>query len=313
MLRFADPWLALPVAALLVAYLAAWARIDLARRRDAVRFSDPQLLALLLPLRPGWRRHLAPGAIAVALAVSAVAAGNPQILTGTDRTVTQVVLAIDVSPSMLADDVRPTRLAAAQRAARQFVRAAPDGVEIGLVAFAGTAQPVTSPTTNKLALLGLIERLDVPAGGTATGDGILSALGILSLAEPEIEGDPTGTIVVLADGDTNMGVDPLEAASEAAERGVVINTVGIGTPDATFRGEPMLFDEAALAAIAEVTGGQAFTTGDADDLVVIFDRLGSSIEDVFLFASISHLLALLAAALFAAGGLVGLVRAQRVI
>lgn len=313
MLRFADPWFALPVVGLLVAYLLAWARIDVSRRRDAVRFSDPQLLSLLLPLRPGWRRHLAPTAIAAALLVSAVAAGNPQVLTGTDRTVTQVVLTIDVSPSMLADDIAPTRLAAAQRAARQFVRAAPDGVEIGLVAFSGQARPVTSPTTNKLALLGLIERLDVPSGGTATGEGILSALGILSLAEPELEGDPTGTIVLLADGDTNMGADPLEAAAEATDRGVVINTVGIGTPDATFRGEPMLFDEAQLRAIAEATGGQAFSTDDADDLVVIFERLGSSIEDVFIFSSISHLLAVLAALLFAAGGLVGLVRAQRVI
>jgi Ca-activated chloride channel homolog len=313
MLRFADPWYAVPVAVLLVGYLVAWARIDVARRRDALRFSDPELLALLLPFRPGWRRHLAPAAIAAALAVSAVAAANPQVMTETDRPVTQVVLAIDVSPSMLADDVAPTRLAAAQRAARQFVRAAPDGIEIGLVTFAGSARPVTSPTANQLSLLGMIERLDVPSGGTATGDGLQAALGTLSLAEPELEDDPTGTIVLLADGDTNMGSDPLEAAEEAAERGVVIHTVGVGTPDATFRGEPMIFDEQELRAIAELTGGETFTADDADSLVVIFDRLGSAIEDIFVFSSISHLLAILAAVLFAAGGLVGLVRAQRVV
>jgi Ca-activated chloride channel homolog len=313
MLRFADPWFAVPVAVLLVGYLVAWVRIDVARRRDAVRFSDPELLALLLPVRPGWRRHVAPAAIAAALAVSTVAAANPQIMTETDRPVTQVVLAIDVSPSMLADDVEPTRLAAAQRAARQFVRSAPDGIEIGLVTFAGSAQPVTSPTANKLALLGMIERLDVPSGGTATGDGLQAALGTLSLAEPELEDDPTGTIVLLADGGTNMGSDPLEAAEDAAERGVVIHTVGVGTPNATFRGEPMLFDEQELMAIAELTGGETFTADDADSLTVIFDRLGSAIEDIFVFSSISHLLAILAAVLFAAGGLVGLVRAQRVV
>ena len=313
MLRFADPWLGLAVAVLLVGYLVAWARIDVARRRDAVRFSDPELLDLLVAVRPSWRRHVAPAAIAAALAVTSVAAANPQVLTDTDRPVTQVMLAIDVSPSMLATDVTPTRLAAAQRAARQFVRAAPDGVEIGLVSFAGSASLVTAPTSNQLALLGLIERLDVPSGGTATGDGLELALGALSLAEPELEDDPTGTIVLLADGDTNLGIDPQTVAEEAAERGVVVNTVGVGTPDATFRGEPMLFDEQELAAIAEATGGEAFTSDAADDLVVVFDRLGSAIEDVFVFSSISHLLAILAGVLFAAGGLVGLVRAQRVI
>lgn len=313
MVRFADPWLALPVAVLLVGYLAAWARIDLRRRRDAVRFSDPELLAMLLPVRPGWRRQIAPTAIAAALAVTSVAAANPQVMTETDRPVTQVVLAIDVSPSMLATDVRPSRLAAAQRAARQFVRAAPDGIEIGLVTYAGDASLVTSPTANRLALLGLIERLDVPSGGTATGDGLQLALGSLSLAEPELEDDPTGTVVLLADGDTNMGRDPQTVAEEAADRGVVVNTVGVGTPDATFRGEPLIFDEEQLRAIADTTGGEAFTADDADSLITVFDRLGSAIEDIFVFSSISHLLAILAAVLFAAGGLVGLVRAQRVI
>lgn len=312
MLRFADPVLGVLVASAAAAYVAVWIQTLRRGRRDAVRFSDPELLAALVDTSPGWRRHVAPAATALALVGLAVAAANPQLPRPGEREVVQVVLAIDVSPSMLATDVAPTRLAAAQVAARRFVRAAPDGVEIGLLAFSGSTRPVLRPTANRLALLSAIERLDVPSGGTATGDALIAAAGMLSLAEQELADDPTGTIVLLSDGDTNVGRSPLDAAQELAELGVVVNAVGIGTPEATFRGEPMLFNEEELAEIAALTGGESFSSDNAEDLVVIFERLGSSIEDIFLPVSLSHLVATGSALLLALGAVVGLRRSPRV-
>lgn len=314
MVTFGAPWIGLLLGAVAVAYGVVWTLAERRRRRAALAFADPELLRRMVGSGPGWRRHVAPACVGLALLVGAVAAADPQVLEETDRVVTQVVLVLDVSPSMLADDVAPTRLAAAQRAAVGFVRAAPEGIEIGLASFAGSATALIAPTPSRTALLNAIGRLEVPGGGTATGDGITTGLGMLSLPEEVGPDEPTGTMVLLSDGATNVGRPPLEAAEDAAASGVVINAIGVGTdePPEMF-GEVLTYDEGELIAIAELTGGEMFTAGGADELLAIFDRLGSSIEPVFTFRSVAHLLAAAAAVICAAGAAFGLRRTQRVV
>lgn len=312
-LSFDAPWLGLAVAGVAVLYLAVWAAAERRRRQAALRFADPELLRRVVGNGPGWRRHVAPAAVGLTLVLAAGAAADPQVFEETDRVVTQVVLAIDVSPSMVATDVAPTRLAAAQRAALAFVRAAPEGIEVGLATFAGSATAVVRPTANRTSLVNAIGRLEVPDGGTAVGDGITTSVGMLSLPPEPEPGQATGTVVLLSDGETNMGRPPLDAAEDAAAAGVVVHAVGLGTPEGELDGVPLLYDEEELAAIAETTGGDLFTAATSDQVTAVFGRLGSSIEPIFTTRSVAHLVAVAAAVVLGLGAVVGLRRTQRVL
>ena len=169
---------------------------------------------------------------------------------------------------MLAQDVAPNRLAAAKKAAGTFLDAVPDKVRVGAVAFNQRAEVLQSPTRDHDAVREALTSIKA-AGSTATGDAIKSALGA-------IKGNAPAAIVLLSDGKSVRGSDPVQAAQEAERREIPIYTVALGTATGTINGgEPVPPDPQTLAEIAKVTGGHAFTAGDVDAMDQVYKRLGS--------------------------------------
>jgi Ca-activated chloride channel homolog len=233
------------------------------RRREAVRVSSVALIRAALPGRSLWRRRIPIWLFAIGLVVLATGAARPQASVPVPSNATSILLAIDVSASMCATDVPPNRLTAAQKAAREFVKAQGDSSRIGLVAFSGIAGLLVEPTTDKSALLAAIDSLRT-ARGTAIGLAILASVDAIAEINPDVPPtgvelgtlpDPVGpntgnsggpgagpgagaeyepdTIVVLTDGRNTHGVDPVTAAAEAAARHVRVYTIGFGTDEIT--------------------------------------------------------------------------------
>jgi Ca-activated chloride channel homolog len=213
------------------------------RRREAVRMSSVLLIRAALPGRSLWRRRIPQWLFAAGLVILAVGAARPQASVLVPSDASSILLAIDVSGSMCSTDVAPNRLAAAQNAARDFIKAQSDGTKIGLVAFSGIAALRVKPTTDKNALLAAIGSLRT-SRGTAIGLGILTSIDAIAEINPKVA--PTGvelpatapgagteyepdTIVVLTDGANTQGVDPVTAAKQAAARRLRIYTIGFGT------------------------------------------------------------------------------------
>jgi Ca-activated chloride channel family protein len=310
------------------------------RKQMALRYSS---LGLVRPAlgRSTWRRHVPPALFLAAIAVMIVAAARPAAVVMLPSEHETVILALDVSGSMRADDVKPTRLAAAQAAARAFIADTPRHTRIGLVAFAGSAALVQHPTSNRDALLESIEALQLQ-NATAIGSGILASLKAIfpdqdfdldafpgrsaaaggtnpnrRLGAPkksEVKPVPPGSnknavIILLTDGQTTTGPDPVDAARLAAARGVRVFTVGVGTPDGQIlTGEGwsirVRLDEDALKTIADLTRGEYFFAGNAPDLKKIYEGLKSKLvlekrqtEITALFVVAAAALSLLSAAL----------------
>jgi Ca-activated chloride channel family protein len=244
------------------------------------------------------RRHIPPALLMVGLAILLVALARPQAMVRLPRIEGTVILAFDVSGSMAADDLDPTRLEAAQAAARAFVEQAPPSAQIGVVAFSDSGFTVQAPTYDQEAVLATINRL-APESGTSLANGILASLTTILAAEtepppglytnraPEPTPIPTpvppGTytsavIVLLTDGENNESPDPLDAAQAAADRGVRIYTVGIGSAAGTileldgFSVHTRL-DEAMLRRLSTITGGAYYSAQDEDELRAIYENL----------------------------------------
>jgi Ca-activated chloride channel family protein len=280
-MSFLSPWfllLLVPVAALAVA------AVVLRRRRDryAVRFASLPLLDAVIPERPGWRRHLTGGLGLLALALLATAAARPEAQLRVPHERATVVVAIDTSRSMLARDVEPDRMRAATAAAERFVEELPDTVNVGLVSFAGTASVLSPPTTDHAAVKQALTRLQM-AQSTAIGDAVFTSLDqVAALTEQAQGGEVPARIVLLSDGTNTAGRTPEQAAAAAAEAGVPVSTIAYGTPDGVVdagdgRQVPVPVDEAALARLAEQTGGTAYTAASSDELRAVYDDIGSSI------------------------------------
>ena len=267
--------LAVPLAVLAYAYAQR------RRRRYPVRFTALPALAAVLPTGPQWRRHV-PGALfAAALASLAFALARPQTTVAVPVERASVVLVTDVSRSMEATDVRPTRLDAARDAAASFLDEVPDELRVGLVAYSDSAQSLKSPTTDHDEVRAALETLD-PLSATATGAGLRTALEDLRRREAGAEGPAPGAIVLLSDGSATDGNAATLAAQEARRMRIPIFTVALGTP----AGEVTLPDGRrlrvppdpdALERIARSSGGEAFQAEDADQLDAVYDRLGSQI------------------------------------
>ena len=262
----------------IAAYLVAQRR----RRRYAVRFSALDTLASVIPKTPGWRRHLPPALLCTALAALGVALARPETSVSVPRDRASVVLVTDVSASMEASDVAPTRLRAAQQAANRFLDKAPKGLRIGAVAFSNEAQTLQRPTDDRQTVRDAISTLQ-PGGGTATGNGIRAAL--RALQEPGRTKVP-GAIVLLSDGQATSGLDPIAQAREAKKAKVPIYTVALGTPNgvisrpdpiAGIQSIPVPPDPGALQQIAQTSGGKAFQTGDAAKLSTVYESLSAQI------------------------------------
>jgi Ca-activated chloride channel homolog len=313
------------------------------RKSAAIAFPNLALVKAALGPRQSMRRHVPPALFLLALAVMILALARPATQMTLPSQHETVILAMDVSGSMRADDVKPTRLAAAQAAARAFIKDTPKSTRIGLVSFAGSAALVQPPTANRDELNAAIEQLQLQHA-TAVGSGILVSLKALfpdqefdvrppgqmrasrasaaagasapinAPAKPEQKPVPPGSyksavIILLTDGQTTTGPDPVDAARLAAERGVRVFTVGVGTPDGQIlTGEGwsirVRLDEDALKVIADMTRAEYFFAGNAPDLKKIYEGLNSKLvmekketEVTALFTAVAGLLALLAGVL----------------
>ena len=246
----------------------------------------------------GWRRHIPPALSLIGLTLLCLAMARPQTVVSLPKVVGTVILAFDVSGSMAADDMKPTRMEAAKVAARAFVERQPPTVLIGVVSFSESGFSVQPPTNDQGEILAAINRL-TPARGTSLASGISVALNTIAnmgreqtryytnatpTATPTPTPVPPGThipavIVLLTDGENNVRPDPLEAAKTAADRGVRIHTIGIGSPTgATLKVEGFTvhtqLDEATLKQISDLTDGSYYNAQDEDQLKQIYENIG---------------------------------------
>jgi Ca-activated chloride channel family protein len=319
-------WLMLVVPLLIALYVWLLNR----RKRFAVRYAN---LALVKEAMGGltWRRHLPPALLLLALAVMIAAIARPTATVTLPSQHETVIMAMDVSGSMRATDVEPNRLVAAQNAAKAFIAQQPENVRIGIVAFAGTATVAQSPTRNREDLVAAIDRFQLQRA-TAIGSAIIVSLATLfpnegydvsafsyaSEKKPQkpanFKAVPPGSyqsavIILLTDGQRTTGPDSVMAARLAAERGVRIYTVGVGTPAGAtigFEGWSMhvRLDEETLRSIADLTRGEYFYAGNAVELKRIYETMRSRMvletkktEITAIFAAVAAALVLLAAGL----------------
>jgi Ca-activated chloride channel family protein len=297
------------------------------RKKFAVRYSN---LGLLKQAMAGasWRRHVPPVILLAALATLIIAVARPSAVMTLPSQHETVILAMDVSGSMRATDVEPNRLVAAQTAAKSFIGQQPDSVRIGIVAFAGTATVAQAPTRNKEDLYAAIDRFQLQRA-TAIGSAIIVSLATLfpdggydvasfsfDKKKPPSNFKPvppgsygSAVIILLTDGQRTTGPDSVQAARLAADRGVRIFTVGVGTPEGKvvgFDGWSMhvRLDEETLRSIADLTRGDYFYAGNAVDLKKIYQTMSTRLvmetkktEIGAFFAGAGALLILLAALL----------------
>ena len=235
------------------------------------------------PARPGLRRHAPPLLIAIALAALIVAAARPQRSVAVPVRSAAFVLANDVSDSMTATDVRPTRLQAAQAAAARFVSQLPGTALVGQMAFARRPSVLQSPTADHALEQAAIEQLAPGGGGTAIGETITTAVRILTTLRTAQGKRPPGAIVLLSDGGSNVGPSPVTAARHARAAHIAIDTIALGTDHGTItqrrRGRAVTSSvpvaPATLRAIAAASGGRAYTAADAASATAIYSRLAA--------------------------------------
>ncbi len=272
-------WLLLfiAVAALAGGYLF----VALRRKAYAVRFTNLALLRSVAPRGPGWRRHVAAVAFLLSLLGLVTAMARPTTMVKVPRERATVMIAIDVSLSMQATDVRPSRFAAAKVAAKEFVNELPATFNVGLVSFAGTAAVAVAPTKDHAQLTSAIDGLEL-AESTATGEAVFAALTALAAVPPDgaREAAP-GRIVLLSDGFRTVGRSNDEAAGAAREAKIPVSTIAFGTDAGTveLQGQsvPVPVDRDALQALAESTSGRYYAAASGKELRDVYRDLGSSI------------------------------------
>ncbi|MEA2229516.1 MAG: Ca-activated chloride channel [bacterium] len=251
-------------------------------QRYAVRFTAVPTLRAVVGTAPAWRRHV-PAALALAaLATLVLALARPHRTVAVPAEQASVVLVTDHSRSMMATDVSPTRLEAARDAARRFLDKVPRAVRVGAVAYSDAPDAVQAPTTRRDDVRRIVDGL-VADGSTATGDALAAALEGIS-RDRRNGHRPPAAIVLLSDGKTTTGRDPVQVARRAGRARVPIYTVALGTPGATIPNPypyasplPVPPDPATLRQIAEESHGRAYTVEDSGELSSIYQRLGSSI------------------------------------
>jgi Ca-activated chloride channel family protein len=304
-------WLLLLAPVLVAVYVLLLRR----KKRGAVRYASLSLVQVAMGPGQRFRRHVPPALFLAAMIAAIVAAGRPSAVVTLPTDHETIILAIDVSLSMRANDVEPNRMVAAQNAAKGFVQEQPANVRIGIISFAGTAAVIQPPTRNRDDLVAAIDRIQLQRG-TAIGSGIIMSLAALFpdqgidlesiifggtssrdggralSADPNRKDDkpafkpvPPGSyssaaIILLTDGRRTTGPDSLDAARMAAERGVRVYTVGFGTAQGAVVGIDgwsiyMRFDEETLKAIAEITQAEYYYAGSAADLKQVYERLNT--------------------------------------
>ena len=303
-------WPFLLFSLLLVPILAAlYLRAQRRRRSYAIRFTNLALLGAVAGRGPGLRRHVPPVFYILGLTLLLVAVARPTAVIAVPRDQTSVMLVMDVSGSMAADDLQPNRMVAAKQAARAFVTSLPPNVRVGLVSFSTGASVEAPLTDDRQAVLQVIDSLSAE-GGTAMGDGLNLALRQLTQhAEGESVQETPGVVVLLSDGAPSRGDSPEAAAERARRAKIKVHTVGVGRRGATplIDGRrPVQLDEATLQEIARTTDGTYFYAPDARRLERIYAELGSTISWVAERTEITALASAAGTLLLVAAGLLSL-------
>lgn len=333
----------------LLALLYVWA---LRRRRQTLAYGQLGLVREALGRAAGWRRHVPPILLWLALGVLLLAAARPVTSLLLPSNKQTIMLAMDVSGSMRATDVEPNRLVASQNAAKAFLAGLPRQIKVGIVAFAGSAQVVQPPTLNRDDLVAAIDKFQMQRA-TAIGSAIVVALSEIfpeqridltqltygrntdpfgargrAIDQAQGEGKPftpvppgsynSAAIILLTDGQRTTGVDTAEAAQMAADRGVRVYTVGIGTVEGEvigFEGWSMRvrLDEDSLKQVAKLTQGEYFYAGTADNLKQVYQSLGNRLAVEKKDTEVAGLLALLAGVLLVLGASLSLMWYGRVL
>jgi len=308
-------WLLAAVPLLVAAYVALLRR----KRKAALAYASLSMVKEAMGARQRFRRHIPPVLFLLALIAMIVAVARPAAIVTLPSQRETIVLALDVSGSMRATDVQPNRLVAAQAAARAFVGDQPSSARVGIVSFAATASVVQPPSQNREEIIAAIDRLQLQRG-TAVGSGLLVALKLIfpdvefdlrswnprgdsardsrrgapldSARDSKKDKDPpkpvppgsfaSAAIILLTDGQTTTGPDPIEAARMAADRGIRVYTVGIGTQAGEIIGAEgwsmrVRLDEESLKTIANLTRGEYFYAGTAADLKKVYEVLNTRV------------------------------------
>jgi Ca-activated chloride channel family protein len=280
---FQSPWWLLALL-VVVALVGLYVLLQVRRKAYAARFTNVALLGTIVPKRPGWRRHVAFGLLALGLATLVVSLAMPSTEVRVPRERATVVMAVDVSLSMQATDIEPDRFRAMQSAGKEFVDVLPDRINLGLVSFAGTATTLVPPTTDRAAVANALDNLDL-AESTAIGDAVFTSLTAIENFQSTVEaGDaepPPARIVLLSDGYNTVGRPETQAIDAAREAGVPVSTIAFGTDYGTLdlNGEtvPVPVDRATLEEIADQTGGSYSEAASAAELEQVYADLGSQI------------------------------------
>lgn len=297
------------------------------RRRYAVRYASLSLVKEAMGRGPGIRRHIPPALFLMSLTAMIIAFARPQSVVTLPENEGTVILTIDTSGSMQADDVKPNRMEAAKAAARAFVERQPLTVQIGVVSFSDNAFMVQSPTTNQDAVIAAINRLE-PQRGTAIGRGIATSLTAIAEQSGSGEGGPTldptaaptptpmpqgvfapAIVILLTDGENNQWPNPLDVAQMAVQRGVRVYTVGLGSAEGSIlhiagRSIRTRLDEDTLRQIAQMTNANYYNASNENDLKAIYENLDTRLvlktertEITAVFTGIGILFALFAGTL----------------
>jgi Ca-activated chloride channel family protein len=289
-MSFATPLLLLVL--LVLPALGVWyATRQRARRNAAVAFAATRMAPSVIPHLPGWRRHAPIVAFALALALIAIAGARPRVTLTRVVEHLQTMLALDMSGSMQARDVTPSRAAAAQHAADVFVGTIPAAVSVGVMQFNQAPEVLAVPTRNHRAAIGALGRLRI-GGGTAIGSAVDTALALLRpTADPASQASAaraSAAIVLLSDGKSTSGADPLAAARAARRLHIPIFTVAIGTPGGTIsvrhrNGDgvatvPVPVESHELEQVARLSGGRTYTAADASHLSAIYRQLSARLS-----------------------------------
>lgn len=285
---FEHPWFFLFILVVL-GIIGLYVVVQLARKQRMLRFANMELLESVAPQRPNRWRHLPAILLVIALVFLTVAMAGPTHDVRIPRNRAVVMLVIDVSQSMRATDISPTRMAAAQEASKQFADELTPGINLGLIAYAGTATVLVSPTTNREATKNAIDKLQF-ADRTATGEGIFTALQAIATVGAVIGGGdepPPARVVLFSDGKETVPSNPdnpkgaYTAARAAKDQGVPISTISFGTPygyvEINEQRQPVPVDDETLKKISELSGGNSFNASSLEQLKQVYANLQQQI------------------------------------
>ncbi len=279
-MTFQWPWLLLSLS-LIPVLMAVYVYMQWRRRQYAVRFTNLALLGQVVGKGPGLRRHIPPVLFLLGIANLLISLARPEAIVRIPRETTSIMIVMDVSGSMMADDLRPTRMDAAKQAARSLVEALPENMLVGVASF-NIAASLNAPLTRDHAVVKRAIDSLYANGGTAIGEGLAVALDQLATRPLDDQGQPGPAIIVLlSDGASQAGRPPAQVAERARSEGIKVYTVGVGQRGAAPQlrtGQRVELDERTLEAIAQATDGQYFYAAQTSELKKIYSDLASRVS-----------------------------------